>query len=116
MLESSHYLKTLIETMQDGLMVVDLDGEIVSVNRALEELTGYGRDELIGSPCSILQCDACFKSTESGRERHCELFLSAGFAAGSAGCAPGPGLRCMCSRMRPCSGTSRGRLLAEWRP
>ena len=74
MLETQYYLKTVIETMQDGLMVVDEDGEIVSVNRAMEELTGYSREELIGSPCSILQCDVCFRIRATARQKHCGLF------------------------------------------
>jgi PAS domain S-box-containing protein len=32
----------------DGLMVVDPGGTIVSVNRAMELLTGYSKKELIG--------------------------------------------------------------------
>ena len=75
MFEINEYLKTVIETMQDGLMVVDEDGEIVSVNQAMEELTGYRRKELIGSPCSILQCDVCFKDRAAGRDKHCDLFF-----------------------------------------
>ena len=72
MLESNRYLKTIIETMQDGLMVVDREGDIVHVNRAMEELTGYRRDELIGSHCSILECDVCFRVRMAGRDTHCD--------------------------------------------
>ena len=75
MLESNHYLKTVIETMQDGLMVVDTNGEIVSVNRAMEELTGYSKGELIGAPCAILNCDSCHQARLAGRTMYCELFL-----------------------------------------
>ena len=74
MLQSTAYLKTVIETMQDGLMVVDRDGLIISVNRALENLIGFGRKELIGAPCSILRCDVCTQARADGREQHCELF------------------------------------------
>ncbi len=42
MLEEGYnkYWKTVIDTMMDGLMVVDLKGVIISVNRAMEEITG----------------------------------------------------------------------------
>lgn len=70
------YWKTIVETMMDGLMVVDSDGMIVAVNRATEELTGFSRQELIGSPCTILGCDTC--SAESGPKGAftCNLFES----------------------------------------
>ena len=76
MLESIAYLRTVIETMHDGLMVVDKGGEIVSVNRAMEDLTGYSRKELIGSPCSVLHCDVCFRVRTAGQEKHCKLFIN----------------------------------------
>ena len=75
MLESNYYLKTVIETMQDGLMVVDTGGIIVSVNRAMEELTGYSRAELIGNHCSILECDTCFSLPGRGPGQSLRAFI-----------------------------------------
>ena len=40
-------------------MIVDRAGTIVSVNRALEAITGYSTEDMIGSPCSALHCDIC---------------------------------------------------------
>jgi PAS domain S-box-containing protein len=54
------YWKNIIDTMMEGLMIVDTRGQILSVNQALEEITGYSRDELIGQSCDILKCDTCF--------------------------------------------------------
>ncbi len=78
MLDSISYLQTVIETMQDGLMVVDQEGEIVSVNRAMEELTGYRKEELIGSNCSILDCDSCFQARAEAKHKYCMLFAQGG--------------------------------------
>jgi two-component system response regulator HydG len=55
-------------------MVVDDEGVIVSVNPALERLTGYQAAELIGRSCSILGCDTCADAQSSGGEKFCELF------------------------------------------
>jgi len=38
--ELSRYWKTVVDTMQDGLLVVDRRGTIVSMNKAAERLTG----------------------------------------------------------------------------
>ncbi|MCL5406525.1 MAG: PAS domain S-box protein, partial [Deltaproteobacteria bacterium] len=42
--------------MNDAITIISPDGAILMVNRAMEEITGYSRDELIGSPCSIFHC------------------------------------------------------------
>jgi two-component system response regulator HydG len=72
--EHSHYWETVIETMMDGLMVVDPEGIIIAINKGMEQLTGYGRDELIGQGCSVLDCDTCISSRARGEDKHCELF------------------------------------------
>ncbi|MEW6660220.1 MAG: sigma 54-interacting transcriptional regulator [Thermodesulfobacteriota bacterium] len=64
----------VIDTMMEGVVVVDPRGVILSVNRALEEITGYQRQELIGRPCSLIKSDACFSTLNSGGKRQCELF------------------------------------------
>ena len=72
--EYSQYWKTVIQTMQDGLMVVDTDGTIVSTNPVMETITGYSQDELIGQPCSILDCDHCSGVRAAAEDEHCQLF------------------------------------------
>jgi len=72
--EYSQYWETVVQTMVDGLMIVDPDGIILSVNRALEQLTGYTQEELIGQSCEILQCNTCFGTRARGGDKHCELF------------------------------------------
>ncbi|HTY24354.1 MAG TPA: sigma 54-interacting transcriptional regulator [Desulfomonilaceae bacterium] len=67
------FWKTVVDTMMDGLIVVDSDGMIVAVNRASEEITGYTREELIGSPCTILNCDQCTIRQAEGAFM-CDLF------------------------------------------
>lgn len=51
--------ETLIETVQDGLMIVDTQGSIVAVNTSAEKMTGYSKEELVGSSCRILNCTGC---------------------------------------------------------
>ena len=55
----NQYWKTVVNTIQDGVMVVTPEGQIVSVNQALVDMTGYSREELIGASCAILGCSSC---------------------------------------------------------
>jgi two-component system response regulator HydG len=71
--EMINYWKTIVDTMTDGLIVVDTDGMIVAVNPATEQLTGFTREELIGSQCTILGCDHC-SVRSSGSNFSCALF------------------------------------------
>ncbi len=72
--EYSQYWQTVVQTMLDGLMIVDPEGVILSVNHAMEQLTGYSQEELIGRSCQILNCDACFGAIARGGDKHCALF------------------------------------------
>ncbi len=68
------YLETVFDTIQDGLIIVDNTGTIVSVNQGLETLTGYANEDLIGSPCSALNCDICEIARDTNRGHWCVLF------------------------------------------
>jgi PAS domain S-box-containing protein len=72
--EYNKYWKSVVDTIADGLMVVDPEGIIVTVNNAMERITGYGRDELIGQPCTVLDCDICSGVRARGGDQHCQLF------------------------------------------
>lgn len=68
------YWKTVVDTIQDGVMIVDKRGIIVSINRAMERISGYSRDELLGKPCTHLNCDICEVVLEKNGEHWCSLF------------------------------------------
>jgi PAS domain S-box-containing protein len=68
------YWKTVVNTIRDGLMIVDERGIIVSVNDALERITGYSRNELIGNDCTVLNCDICARIRQEGSQNWCSLF------------------------------------------
>ena len=46
---ASNYTRTLIETSLDPLIVISLQGSITDANAAAEAVTGYSRDELVGT-------------------------------------------------------------------
>jgi PAS domain S-box-containing protein len=72
--ELNSYWKIVVDTIQDGVMIVDEAGTIVSVNKALEKITGYSRDEMLGKPCTILNCDVCEIVLEERGTFWCKLF------------------------------------------
>lgn len=74
--ELDRYWKTVVNAISDGIMIVNTSGAIVSVNRALEKITGYTREDLIGKPCKVMDCDACKEALETGGDHWCYLFMA----------------------------------------
>ena len=46
--------ETIVETVEDGIYVLNEDSHFVVVNQAYVEMTGYSREELLGSHCSLV--------------------------------------------------------------
>ena len=42
----------VLDSLSDGVITVDEQGEITSFNRAAERLTGWSREEVLGRPCA----------------------------------------------------------------
>lgn len=80
--------KRIIDTMNDGLILIGPDGTIVMVNQAFERMSGYTADELIGQPCTLLGCDACEGTLQQGEHFWCTLFEK------------GTDIRCRCTILR----------------
>ena len=70
----NRYWKTVADTIQDGILIVDQEATIVSVNKALRDMTGYSASEMIGKPCSILDCNICAIAREKKEDKWCALF------------------------------------------
>ena len=73
------YWKTVVDTIQEGVMLVDTAGTIISVNQAMQDLTGYTREELMGSSCRILNCDLCIRFQQQQKQHWCRLFFEGSF-------------------------------------
>ena len=52
--ESEERFRMLFEHAPDAYILADMQGEIIDCNQAAEELTGYGREELIGNNFACL--------------------------------------------------------------
>ncbi|HTU17587.1 MAG TPA: response regulator [Gemmataceae bacterium] len=56
--QSNRLLIQALESARDGIMITDLQGVILKVNQALESLTGYSREELLGQTPRLLKSAA----------------------------------------------------------
>ncbi|MGD8961053.1 MAG: sigma 54-interacting transcriptional regulator [Desulfobacterales bacterium] len=74
-MELGKYWKTIVDTLQDGLMVMDPEGNILAMNPAAERLTGYSADELVGQNCRILNCTGCELFGRGAGENWCGLYV-----------------------------------------
>jgi PAS domain S-box-containing protein len=80
-MEISKYWKTIVDTLQDGVLVVDPGGKILALNPAAERLTGYKASELVGKSCRILDCTGCEIFDQGLGENWCGLFRKGGVRA-----------------------------------
>ena len=46
--ESEQKLRLMFEAINEGIFVIDLDGKVAEVNRGVEKITSYGREQLLG--------------------------------------------------------------------
>jgi len=74
-MEIAKYWKTIVDTLQDGLMVLDPEGNILAMNPAAEKLTGYSADELVGKNCRTLNCTGCELYGQGSGDQWCSLYV-----------------------------------------
>ncbi len=64
----------IIESVQDGIIIVDEKGTFVAANQTAQLVTGYTEKELKGQSCRILNCTGC-KIVGKGKGKNwCGLF------------------------------------------
>ena len=65
-MNEEHWLLEVVEAMPDGVVIVNRDGQMVLVNREMERLLGYSRDEMLGQSVDMLLPDGL----RSGHAQH----------------------------------------------
>jgi len=64
----------IIDSVQDGIIIVDAKGFFVAANQTAQLITGYTEDELKGQSCRLLNCTGC-KIVGKGKGKNwCGLF------------------------------------------
>ncbi len=73
------YWKDILNTMNEGLMLIGADGTILLANKALSDLSGYSEEELVGSNCSLFHSEICEHARLEGGAKWCTLFQEGTF-------------------------------------
>jgi len=61
--------------MAEALIVISSEGEILMINQSFEQMFGYRSEEIVGQPCTLLECDVCeLKGQGSANAPWCKLF------------------------------------------
>ena len=68
------YYRNIVNSIKEAIMLVGPDGAILFANDALVSLTGFSTKELVGSHCTILNCDACEPDQFDTTGKWCKLF------------------------------------------
>ncbi len=59
-IQNNAFVKLLLESIGDGIFVLDTHGKIIAWNPAMEKISGYSSDEIKGQSCKIMNFNQCF--------------------------------------------------------
>jgi PAS domain S-box-containing protein len=59
-LQHNEFVKLLLESIGDGIFVLDTHGIIIGWNPAMEKITGFSADAVTGKSCKIMSFSQCF--------------------------------------------------------
>lgn len=66
--------RPIIDSVQDGIILVDAQGDFIAANHSAQLITGYSEEELKGRSCRLLNCTGCeIMGVGEGKE-WCGLF------------------------------------------
>ena len=66
--EPQVFYRTALESLSEGVMVLDDDCRIIYANRQVFEITGYAPDELLGQTPGVLKADPNASPCPAGQE------------------------------------------------
>jgi len=67
-------VRRIVDSMADGVFILDNDGRIVSWNRSMERISGYSAEEALGQTCALLACSRCFGKSCPADITKCRIF------------------------------------------
>ncbi|MCG8635064.1 MAG: sigma 54-interacting transcriptional regulator [Desulfobacterales bacterium] len=66
--------RPIIDSVQDGIIIVDAYGNFIAANSSAQLMTGYSEAELKGQSCRLLNCTGCEIRGEGPGKEWCGLF------------------------------------------
>jgi PAS domain S-box-containing protein len=70
----SRFLNQVFDSMAEGVFTLDGRGRISSWNPAMEHISGYGAEEVLGQPCAFLNFNRCFGKICPTNTDECGIF------------------------------------------
>ncbi|MCK5165243.1 MAG: PAS domain S-box protein, partial [Desulfobacula sp.] len=64
----------IIDSVPDGIIIVDDRGYFIAANQTAQLITGYSEKELKGQSCRILNCTGCKLVGKGKGKKWCQLF------------------------------------------
>lgn len=73
-MEIGKHWRPIIDSVQDGIIIVDAQGDFIAANNSAQLITGYSEEDLKGRSCRLLNCTGCeIKGAGMGKD-WCGLF------------------------------------------
>ncbi len=66
--------RKIIDSVQDGILIVDEKGTFIAANQTAQLITGYTEEELLGQSCRLLNCTGCKIVGKGAGRNWCGLF------------------------------------------
>lgn len=60
---NKEFVRRIIDSMADGVFILDSEGRIVFWNGSMERISGYSSSEALGQKCSLLACSRCLEKS-----------------------------------------------------
>jgi PAS domain S-box-containing protein len=57
---NERFVRLIIDSMADGVFILDPDGRIIFWNDSMTRISGYTTKEALGQTCALLACNRCF--------------------------------------------------------
>ncbi|MFH2058711.1 MAG: sigma 54-interacting transcriptional regulator [Pseudomonadota bacterium] len=73
-MDIKEHWRKIIDSVQDGIILVDEKGRFLAANQTAQLITGYTEKQLIGQSCRILNCTGCAIIGKGKGKDWCGLF------------------------------------------
>ena len=75
-IENNKLAKIILEAIGDGVFILNMNARIISWNPAMEQITSYAAEEVLGKPCSVLNFNQRFKQKCPAGFHECGILKS----------------------------------------